>query len=105
MSSIPAFIGVDRDMCQSAATCLAFRMYELDDEVKAVLLTKNSKNSDDPDNPQRDNDGFVRIEDLAGTEDYSTDELQNAVLESAKICPFNAIIVRDGDGNQLWPPL
>lgn len=96
-------VGVDRDLCQTAATCLAYDFYELDDEAKAVLLTKNGLNSDDPEN-ELATDGFVKISDLSPiSEDISI--AQKKALDSARSCPFNAIIVRDKDGNQIWPPL
>jgi len=101
-----ATVRVDREICQAAATCLAFHMYELDDESKAVLLTKNGLNSDDPNNPLTTSDGTVKIEDLLNPNgEKSLEEMQALALESAQICPFNAIIVHDADGNQIWPPL
>ena len=96
-------VGVDREICQSAATCLAYRMYELDDEAKAVLLTKNGLNSDDPANPMRNEEGFVQIKNLVNEENLGTEEFQALVLESAQSCPFNAIILRDEQENQIWP--
>jgi ferredoxin len=96
-------VSVDREMCQTAAVCLAYHIYELDDEAKAVLLTKNGSNSDDPNNVLATKDGFVNVEDLVNEEGKSVEEMQKMVLESAKICPFNAIIVRDKEGNQIWP--
>ena len=102
-SSFPVSVGVDREICQTAATCLAYRMYELDDESKAVLLTKNGLNSDDPRNPMSDQDGFVNLDDLLNEDQLSPKAFQELVLESAKACPFNAIIVRDAEGKQLWP--
>jgi len=102
-SSAPATVLVDRDMCQTAAVCLAFNIYELDDESKAVLLTNNGMNSDDPSNPLA-RDGEVAITDLLNPDQATTlEEMQALVLESAKICPFNAIIVKDAAGNQIWP--
>ena len=98
-----ASVGVDREICQTAATCLAYRMYELDDESKAVLLTKNGLNSDDPANPLADRDGFVQVDDLLNEEGLDPEALRELILESAKACPFNAIIVRDEAGNQVWP--
>jgi len=97
-------VGVDREMCQTAAVCLAYRMYELDDEAKAVLLTKNGLNSDDPANPQTTGEGFVNLADLQNPDNLSPEELQALILESAQACPFNAIIVRDIDGRVVWPP-
>jgi ferredoxin len=86
-------------------TCLAWNIYELDDESKAVLLTKNGSNSDEPSNPLTATDGTVLVKDLLNTDDVSLEEMQERVLESAKICPFNAIIVKDAEGNQIWPEL
>ena len=91
-------------MCQTAAICLAYSVYELDDESKAVLLTKNGSNSDDPSNPLADSSGSVAIEDLVNEGSVSLEEMRSMVLESAKACPFNAIIVHDADGKQIWPP-
>ena len=99
-----ADVGVDREMCQSAATCLAFSIYELDDEAKAILLTKNGQNSDDPSNPLASSDGYVKVEDLINDKQISFEKMQELILESAKACPFNAIIVRGKNGNQIWPP-
>jgi ferredoxin len=104
-ATLPHTVRVDRDMCQSAATCLAFRVYELDDEVKAVLLTRNGLNSDDPANPLAQPDGTVRIDDLANPENMTEESFRSFILESAKSCPFNAILVHDRDGRQIWPPL
>lgn len=94
---------VDREMCQTAAVCLAYHIYQLDDEGKAILLTANGSHSDDQANPLRDAEGEVRIADLANPDCVTPEEMQRLVLESAKICPFNAIVVKDKDGNQLWP--
>lgn len=103
--SRPDSIYVDREMCQTAATCLAYSVYELDDEAKAVLLTRNGLNSDDTRNDLIREDGFVAIKDLVNSENLDLAKLQEMALESAKVCPFNAIIVKDQNGNQIWPPL
>ncbi|MCC2632090.1 MAG: hypothetical protein K0S20_789 [Patescibacteria group bacterium] len=102
---VPATVSVDREMCLTAATCLAYSIYELDDEEKAVLLTKNGLNSDDLSNPLTTPEGTVKIEDLVNTDSVEIEQMRDLVLESAKACPFNAIIVKDKDGNQIWPPL
>lgn len=104
-NDIPFEVGVDREMCQSAATCLAYQVYELDDESKAVLLTKNGLNSDDPQNPLTTEKGFVKVEDLLNGTKMNLAEMQELVLESAKACPFNAIIVKNASGEVLWPQL
>lgn len=96
-------VTVDRDMCQTAAVCLAYNIYELDDEAKAVLLMNNGFNSDDPVNPLYTADGTVKVEDLLNAESNDLAAIRQLVLESAKACPFNAIIVKDAEGNQIWP--
>jgi len=95
---------VDRVLCESAAICLAYQIYELDDEAKAVILTKNGGNSDEPKNPLAPG-GWVTVEDLANPTSITHKEMQALVLESARACPFNAIIVKDKVGNQIWPPI
>ncbi len=101
-----ASVRVDRELCQTAAVCLAYHIYELDDESKAVLLTKNGSNSDELSNVLTTEDGLVKVEDLLSPEGtLSKEEMQALVLESAKICPFNAIIVYDDAGNQIWPEI
>ncbi len=99
----PASVMVDRDLCYTAAICLAYSMYELDDESKAVLLTKNGSNSDDPRNPLRTANGTVNLEDLHNPDQLDFAAFQELIMESAKACPFNAIIVKDKEGKQLWP--
>jgi ferredoxin len=99
-----AFVGVDRDLCQTAATCLAYHLYELDDESKAVLLTANGSNSDEPGNVQSV-EGYVSMQDLLNPSSISKEEMQRLVLESAKACPFNAIIAKAADGTVIWPSL
>ena len=101
--NVPHSVGVDREMCQTAAICLAYNIYELDDEAKAILLTKNGSNSDDPSNVLATKDGYVDIADLLNSDEKTLEEMQELVLESAKMCPFNAIIVRDSEGNVIWP--
>jgi len=97
-------VAVDRDMCITAATCLAFGIYELDDEAKAVLLTNNGSNSDDPQNPLHNAEGFVTVSDLLNPQNESYEQMQARVFESAQSCPFHAIIVKDENGEQIWPP-
>lgn len=98
-------VRVDRELCQTAAICLAFNIYELDDEAKAVLLTSNGSTSDEPSNALRTADGDVRIQDLLNTGGKTLEEMRAMVLESAKLCPFNAILVHNAEGGQIWPPL
>lgn len=101
---IPFRVKVDRDRCQTAATCLAFPVYELDDEAKAVLLTRNGQNSDTPKNQLVDCEGYVNIQDLINPQALDGQAFNSMVLESAQACPFNAIIVLDQKGDQVWPP-
>lgn len=96
-------VHVNRSLCQTAAVCLAFHIYELDDEAKAVLLTKNGLNSDDPSNLLANAEGEVLVNDLKETDGKTFEEMQALVLESAKLCPFNAIVVKDKEGKQIWP--
>lgn len=65
---------VDRDVCISAADCVAIApdTFELDAEGKAIV-----KNID--------------VKDLA------------LILEAAKACPVACIYLYDDAGNQLWP--
>ena len=102
-----AQVRVDREICQTAATCLSYHIYELDDEAKAVLLTNNGDNSDNPNNPLVTSEGGVSIDNLLQPTDtpLSRAHMQSLVLESAQACPFNAIIVTDDQGNQIWPKL
>jgi ferredoxin len=101
--STPATVGVDRELCQTAAVCLAYNIYELDDEAKAVLLTQNGQNSDDLTNVMATRDGYVAISDLVNPTSSTLEEMQAMVLESAKACPFNAIIVKNTSGEIIWP--
>ena len=99
----PASVHVDRELCQTAAICLAYHIYELDDEAKAVLLTQNGQNSDDLNNPQTNATGSVQVADLINPSSVALEEMQALVLESAKACPFNAIIVKNASGEIIWP--
>jgi ferredoxin len=90
-------------MCQTAAVCLAYHIYELDDEGKAILLAKNGLSDDDKATMEDTMEQTVIIDDLINPEGKTSEEMRALVLESAKICPFNAIIVRDEAGKILWP--
>ncbi len=67
-------IRVDRDLCIGAASCVALA----------------------PEIFQLDNDGIAIITDADGA-------TVEALLEAAKSCPTNAIIIEDPAGNQIWP--
>jgi len=96
-------VEVDRELCLTAAICLAYGIYELDDEGKAVILTSNGSNSDEPGNPLQQ-DGRVLLSDLIDSGAMTEEELKERVYASAQACPFNAIIVRDANGTPIWPP-
>ena len=68
-------IEVDRDLCVTLAICigLAPKTFELDVEGKAVI--KNGANDDD-----------IKM-----------------LLEAAKGCPVNAIIIHHPNGKRIWP--
>ena len=80
-------VKVDRDLCIGAASCIALlpEVFELDEEAKAVIkrLT-GDKNSD-----------------WAEGKELSADA--KMVLEAARSCPTNAIIIEGDDGKQLYP--
>lgn len=99
----PYSITIDREMCQTAAVCLAYHMYELDDQGKAVLLSNNGLTDEERADMDDAMEQTVLIDDLVNPEGKSPEEMRRLALESAKICPFNAIIVKDKDGNTLWP--
>lgn len=66
---------VDKDKCIGSASCVAIApdLFELDDDGKAI------------------------VKDGASVEDVIQ------VLDSARSCPVDAIIVYDTAGTQLWP--
>ncbi len=92
-------IKVDREACQTAATCLQFQlkegmaMYELDDESIAVLKTKDGQTTSD----------WVELSEVAGFNEQQLAKMKEIALDSAKACPFNAIIVEDDNGQVIWP--
>lgn len=80
-------VRVDRDLCISAASCTALlpEVFELDEEGKATIKNlKGTKTSD-----------WTDLKDLPK-------ELQ-LVLEAARSCPTNAIIIEDDEGKQVYP--
>lgn len=68
-------VHVDRNLCIGAATCIAVapKMFELDNEAKAVLL------------------------------ETSGEENNQTVIDAAKSCPVAAIFIKDENGNQVYP--
>ena len=91
---------VDRDMCQSAAVCIAFLtkndqpIYQLNDENKAEIITKSGDKLIDK---------WVETKDVNQQADSQLKDLEKVILDSAKSCPFNAIIVKNDKGKQIWP--
>ncbi|MDP3986249.1 MAG: ferredoxin [Candidatus Veblenbacteria bacterium] len=80
-------VRVDRELCIGAASCIALlpEVFELDEEGKAVIKRlKGDKNSE-----------------WADTKELSVEA--KMVLEAARSCPTNAIIVEDDDGKQIYP--
>ena len=67
-------VKVERELCISVASC-----------VQA-----------DPETFELDDEGIAVVKN-------PTSENLEKVLEAAKSCPVNAIIVYDDDGKQLWP--
>lgn len=80
-------VKVDRDLCIGAATCVAIapNTFELDSEGKAVIKKKDGSLTSD----------FVKYEDINDAEEN--------VLNAAKSCPVNAIVVVEIDeqGNEI----
>ena len=93
-------VKIDRDACQTAATCLMFQfnqttpLYELDDDSIAVLKTKEGKSVSDE---------WIDIQELAGYDQKKDKSLREILIDSAQACPFNAIIVEDDNGQVVWP--
>jgi ferredoxin len=94
----PFSVEVDRELCQTAAVCLAYGVYELDDEGIALLLKKHG------DEVERVAEGIVPISELINPDNATPEVLQQRLLDSAKACPFNAILVRNQKGDLIWPP-
>ena len=87
-------VKVDRDLCMGAGSCVAVapKTFELDSEGKAVILKKDGSKNE--------------------TSDFSNhteiDDTEENILNSARSCPVNAIIIVEVDdqGNeirQIWP--
>ncbi|MBU1038612.1 ferredoxin [Patescibacteria group bacterium] len=78
---------VDRDLCISAASCVALlpEVFELDDEGKALIKNlAGSKTSD-----------WTDLKQLPA-------DIQ-AIMEAARSCPTDAIIIEDDNGQQIYP--
>lgn len=89
---MPLKVKVDRDLCIGAASCVAVapNTFDLDGEGKAVIKKKDGTKTSD----------LVNYSDIADTE--------TNILNSAKSCPVNAIIIIEVDETgkeirQVWP--
>ncbi|MFH1832563.1 MAG: ferredoxin [Candidatus Levyibacteriota bacterium] len=74
-------VKVDRNLCIGAGTCIAVspKVFELDNEGKAVILKKGGSKTSD----------FVDYGEL--------DDSEANILNGAKACPVNAIIIVEVD--------
>lgn len=92
-------IKVDREACQTAATCLMYRLsadrplFELDDDSIAVMRRADGAETSD----------WVELTGLAGYDAAKDQEMRDKLLAAAQACPFNAIVIEDDDGSVLWP--
>ena len=80
-------IRVDREKCISAASCVAIApdTFELDEEGKAVIKSKDGKKTSD------------------WTDYKNLSEAEQIILDAAKSCPTEAIIIEDDNGKQIFP--
>lgn len=80
-------VRVDRELCIGAASCLALlpEVFELDEEGKAVIKRAAGDKTSD-------------------WTDYKELPVEAAmILEAARSCPTNAIIIEDDSGKQIYP--
>lgn len=80
-------VKVDRDLCIGAASCVALlpEVFELDEEGKAVIKRLQGDKTSD-------------------WTDYSNLSAEaQMILEAARSCPTNAIIIEDDNGKQIYP--
>lgn len=89
---MPYKVIVDRNLCIGAATCVAVapKVFELDNEGKAIILKRDGAKTSDA----------VKSTDI--------DDSEVNILNSAKSCPVDAIIITEVDeqGNEIkriWP--
>ena len=80
---------IKRDLCQSAATCVAVApdTYQLDDEFKADIKKSH--------HIVKDEDWVYEVE--------ADDRKLKQIIGGAKACPYNAIEVYDGKGKRIHP--
>lgn len=92
-------VKVDREACQTAAICLMYQlkeereMYVLDDDSIAEIKTEAGESVSDE---------WVDLNEVAGYDPQNHAKMREIALESAKNCPFNAILVEEG-GKVIWP--
>lgn len=79
-------VRVEREKCISASSCVAIlpEVFELDDEGIAIIKKEVV-------NP----DGTIRIDEVKVT--------KQTLLDAAKSCPTEAIIIEDDDGKKIYP--
>ena len=83
-------IKVDRDLCIGAASCLmgeGEKVFELDDENKAVIKQADKKDSGPAER------GALAAADIS----------DEALLSAAQACPTKAIFLYDKNGEQIYP--
>ncbi len=80
-------VRVDRDLCISAASCVAFlpEVFDLDEEGKAIMKRVLGDPTSD----------WTDFKDLPA-------EAQ-LIIDAAKTCPTSAIIIEDDNGQQIYP--
>lgn len=80
-------VEIKRDICIGAATCsaLAPDVFELDEEMKAILKRTDGTKTAGP----------AEYADMAGTEE--------TIMEAAQSCPTLAIYIYDDAGKQVFP--
>ena len=83
-------IRVDRDLCISAAACVAMagEVFGLDSENIAVI---------------KKNDGAATSDTVRVNELDASGVDREKILEAAQACPTLAIILEDEEGNRIFP--
>ncbi|MDP2812224.1 MAG: ferredoxin [bacterium] len=69
-------IEVDRELCTSVATCIAVAPNTFELDEEGIAIVKNPKG-----------------------------DTEETILQAAKSCPVNAIIIYDDAGKQIYPEL
>lgn len=80
-------VRVDRELCISAASCIALlpEVFELDEEGKAVLKKLAGDKTSE----------WTDFKDLPAE--------AKLIIEAARSCPTSAIFIEDDDGKQIYP--